>query len=808
MQSIAWYVRRLKSMSAAEMIWRIRCKVQAACDRCVARIRRRPVRLARVIKRAGDQDPRVTGLGDQSFAAGGGPPELDRWRADVTTRADRILEHRLTFFDLDDHDLGDPIRWNFEPKARKPTPMNFAPSIDYRDYGTTGDCKLVWEPNRHHQLVVLARAYRLTGDRRYATGVVDQLTSWIQQCPYGYGMNWRSPLELGIRMINWVWALDLIAPADVVSASQRTRIVQCAYRHLWDISRKYSRYSSANNHLIGEAAGVLIGSSCFHRFKQAARWRRESRDILAREIITQTYPDGGTREQAFGYHMFVLQFFLLAGLVARRTGEDFADAYWDRLEAMFAFIAAVCEGGDAMPMVGDGDDGYVLDLGGREDLVRSYLAVGAVLFHRADFKAAAGALSEPAWWLLGEAARERFDALHVDDSASRIESRSLPDTGYYLLQRGRRRGADRISVMFDCGALGFGSIAAHGHADALSVTLRAFGADVLIDTGTYDYFTYGRWRDYFRSTRAHNTVVIDGLDQSENLGAFMWGRKAEAVCIDWRPVVGPAEVDGVTSGARRDGPAHGGGCVVGEHDGYAHLADPVVHRRTVTLAADRPELRVVDDIDTTGRHDVSLHWHCAEQCRVDTLAPNRFEVEFGRGIATIEITRMPRSSGTSPPRCDESSASMHGETRRPVERALLRVPAVSAVGAGGWRPVDGVAVAGPDPSLVGRASTHQDRNAPGTEPSSPRGDRVCPTEPDASRGVPVSRPRPASSPSVPPAFSCSMHRAQAVPIEGWVSRGYHRKAPSTTIVAACTCDGPMSFETRITIRRRPPRADP
>src|SRR6185436_14954164 len=158
---------------------------------------------------------------------------------------------------------------------------------------------------------------------------------------------------------------------------------------------------------------------------------------------------------------------------------------------------------------------------------------------------------------------------------------AFDDSGYYLLQWGRRQSRDRVSVVFDCGELGFGAIAAHGHADALSVAVRAGGVDLLVDPGTYDYFSFPAWRQYFRSTRAHNTITVDGHDQSELLGSFQWGRRASARRLDWRP-------------------RPGGGAVAGEHDGYRRLPSPVTCRRSLDL--DRPSrmLTITDEIESEG----------------------------------------------------------------------------------------------------------------------------------------------------------------------------------------------------------------
>src|SRR5262249_12423173 len=141
---------------------------------------------------------------------------------------------------------------------------------------------------------------------------------------------------------------------------------------------------------------------------------------------------------------------------------------------------------------------------------------------------------------------------------------ALPESGHYLLQVGHRGRGDLVSVVFDCGDLGFKSIAAHGHADALSFTLRAFGSALFVDPGTYYYFTYPDCRSYLRSTKAHTTVAVEGLDQSVMLGPFLWGARAQARCVAWEP--------------RKQG-----GKVIGEHDGYTRLTDPVLHRRTLEL---------------------------------------------------------------------------------------------------------------------------------------------------------------------------------------------------------------------------------
>ena len=620
MQTLNWYYRRLKAMSPGEIAWRLRSSLCDRADRFLIGRRQRWRDLPQILNGAGGSTPGFhvsdLGAGAWSKASESGGVEAS-WCDSLLARAERIAGHRLSFFDLKDQHLGDPVIWNRDHKRGQDTPMIFSPALDYRTVTEAGDCKFVWEPNRHHQFVVLGRAYRASGDIRFARAVAEQLDSWLTQNPFGVGMNWRSGLELGVRLINWVWAIDLIRESNVIHGDLHRRFLDSISRHIWEIDRKYSRGSSVGNHLIGEAAGVFVAASYFRNLRHASKWRQRSWEILNREILNQTYPDGGPREHTTGYHLFILQFFVAAGIVAKATGREFPEAYWSRLEKMFEFLAVLSEGGDRLPMFGDGDDGYVLDLGHDPRSVREWLAVGAALFARGDFKARASGQVQLVEWLLGKPGRHNLDAI-PEWPDRKCTSKSLSDSGYYLLQHGDLGSPDRISVVFDCGPLGMEPLAGHGHADALSFTLRAFGKDVLVDPGTYDYFSYRDWRQYFRSTRAHNTVVVDGLDQSEMLGRFLWGRKAKARCLCWEP----SDI---------------GGKAVGEHDGYTWLRDPVIHRRTLELNGREHLLVVRDEIEACDKHEIALYLHLAEHCTANPAGANRFLVDVGGGSVEIEL---------------------------------------------------------------------------------------------------------------------------------------------------------------------------
>ena len=139
-----------------------------------------------------------------------------------------------------------------------------------------------------------------------------------------------------------------------------------------------------------------------------------------------------------------------------------------------------------------------------------------------------------------------------------------------------------------------------------------------MDPGTYDYFTYPEWRQYFRSTRAHNTVEIDGADQSVMLGSFLWNRHARAKSLQWRP-------------------NQNGGVVTGEHDGYKRLPDPVIHRRGIALDGVQRKLTVSDEIRAADKHQVVIYFHVAPECTVAQLDENRIVISAAHGQVTMEF---------------------------------------------------------------------------------------------------------------------------------------------------------------------------
>jgi hypothetical protein len=247
--------------------------------------------------------------------------------------ADRLAQGRIDIFALKDVELGDPPAWNRNLKSGIDAPLEFGKTLDYRVTGISGEIgsvKYLWEPNRHLHLVTLAQAYCMTGDERYLHIIRRHLDTWFAACPFPMGANWSSALEPAIRLLNWSVTWQLIGGADsTIFAGQagqdfRLRWLAMIHLHADFIHGYFSQHSSANNHLIGEAAGVFVAGLTWPYWERAATWADTGRAILEREIRLQNFADGVNCEQAVSYQQFVLDLLIVSGLSARASGRVFA----------------------------------------------------------------------------------------------------------------------------------------------------------------------------------------------------------------------------------------------------------------------------------------------------------------------------------------------------------------------------------------------------------------------------------------------------------------------------------------------------
>jgi hypothetical protein len=519
--------------------------------------------------------------------------------------------------------LGTDPDWFLDSATGRRSPdSEYAFSIPLREPKKVGSLKRVWELSRHQHLTVLAAAYYLTKERVYAERLRAQLTSWWRANPFLRGIHWTSGIELGVRLLSWIWIRRLLSGwSDASSLFEHNpsflRQLEWHQRYLSTLS---SHSSSANNHVIAEQAGLFASSCAFPIFDDSGALRARSAAILLREVSRQTFWSGLNRELATGYHGFVLELCVAAGLEGEAAGYGLGAEFWELVQRMMDALAAVVDVRVNPPRQGDSDDGLGVLLDGPGfDRWSSLLATGEALFGRLSWwPAHRTADARTAFW------KTTIARVRPPDQSRRPERRPavFNDAGFVIL-RDHADTSDEIWCHCDHGQLGFLATAAHGHADALSVELRHGGTPIFGDPGTYCYQDHPAWRSFLRSTAAHNTLEVAGTSQSVEAGPFLWTCHA------------PCELLNVTS--------DGDGRVTmwqAEHYGYRRLRPGATHRRSVTLSHLDRTLTIADELVCSGTHPVRLLFHLGPTISCDlrgSIAQLTWEASGRIWETTVEL---------------------------------------------------------------------------------------------------------------------------------------------------------------------------
>lgn len=513
-------------------------------------------------------------------------------RAATMTHAASARRGRFEFFGLAFDYPGD-IDWQCDPVSGRRWPSLYHADVPVHggDVGF-GDVKHVWELNRQQFLIDLGKAWYLGRDHEDLKALERLVRSWIAGNPYATGVNWSCALEPAFRVFSWLWAYYLTV--EDLDDDFHLEWLRGFLDHGRFIERHLELYSSPYNHLIAEAAALYMLGACFPEFRAAERWKKTGKAVLEERLPAQFYADGGSVEQSTFYHHATVGFYLMAGVLARATGDDLSPDVWSAIERGLEYSMTLSQPDGTTPPIGGADDGKPIRM---EHLplwdFRPYQAMGAVLFDRPDFRKVAGRFHEDALWMLGPDALARFDAMPARDP--RDTATSLASSGYYVMRSDWSERADY--VCFDCGEQAAGMRtdgvpnSMHGHADCLSIIAWLNGRRVLVDSGLYAYNCGGTWEAHFRETAAHNTAKVDGRDQARHIKSMAWTHSYRAHAEHWDPRGGEA-------------------WVIGSHDGYARGPAGVIHRRAVWL---RPQsyLLIHDEFVGTGAHDLTVTYQFA-----------------------------------------------------------------------------------------------------------------------------------------------------------------------------------------------------
>lgn len=512
-------------------------------------------------------------------------------RRDAAQRADRVMAGEFDLLGFRSLRFGASATapdWHLDPVHQRRAPMRFWSTVPFLD-PSCGDHKVIWELNRQQHLLVLGRAYWLTGDDRYRAHALGLIGSWLEANPPLVGINWASMLELAFRSLSWLWAVHFFAESGRQGDEPwLVDLLIALDRQLGHIEQNLSFYFSPNTHLLGEALALYVSGRSLPMLASAGRQAALGRRVLIEQVQAQIAADGGHAERSTHYHRYTLDFYVLALAVARITADTDAIApFTDAVARLARAARLLADHRGRLPHIGDDDGGLLLPMCGRApDDLRDSLVEAAALVD--DPVLRVGDAPEEAFWMLAHAElAPLLDRARSVPPLEGVASGALPDTGYYV---SRSPAGDHLVI--DAGPHGFAN-GGHAHADALSLTLGVRGVPLLIDPGTGSYTANPEARERFRSSLLHNTLLVDGRSQSLGAGPFHWKSTASATAHAWRTSPGFDFLDA-------------------SHDGYA----PLRHRRQVLML--HGDLLVVADlVEGTGTHEVAVHWHLDPRWKVD-----------------------------------------------------------------------------------------------------------------------------------------------------------------------------------------------
>jgi hypothetical protein len=532
----------------------------------------------------------------------------------ILSEADEICRHRFRLLGYVELDYGDEIDWHLDAVHGKRAPLRPWHKINFFDFAQIGDHKVTWELNRHQHLVTLAKAWLFTHDSRYSNELISQWNAWQKANPYPIGINWASSLEVAFRSLSWIWVGQLLADCPELNGQFKSNLFHGLALNGRYIERYLSTYFSPNTHLLGEAAALFfIGVLC-PQISSADDWKNKGLEILLQEARRQVHPDGVYFEQSLYYHVYALDLFLHARLLASRNKIDVPENFDEVLKKMLLVVRTLSQNGPPLGF-GDDDGGRLFNpRRNRGEHMADPLAIGATLFQDEQLRAAA-TLTEESIWLFGNQAPAFLSGA---SAFAPSRAQSFPIGGLYISADPENPSQQ---IVIDAGPLG-AMRAGHGHADALSVKVSAHGRPCLIDSGTFCYMSSGDERNSFRGTGAHNTLRVDGLDQAVPDGPFAWKDLPSARAESW--------IAGETFTF-----------FSGSHNGYLRLSDPVLHRRFIFhvykgfwMVRDTAEGKTARVLETFWHLDPNL---VTRQSKGSFIVSSAADEELTEGIALVPV---------------------------------------------------------------------------------------------------------------------------------------------------------------------------
>ena len=458
--------------------------------------------------------------------------------------------------------------------------------VDWNPPGTTR----LWRYNLHYfdyalNLALLAKGQK---DPAPAATLGRLFRDWIGANPVGQGTGWHS-YPIARRIVSWVQSVSLASAAAVFAGADAESAWLASLHQQAQYLEDHLEFDVLGNHLLANGK-ALVFAGLFLAGMNAARWYETGQLLLDRGLREQILDDGGHEERSPMYHAIVLQDYLEVVAAQRLSGKETPGRWRDRLLAMADFLYGIRHPDGEIPLFQDA-------------------AFGIAHSPRDILAAAERLLQVPGRW--PDAQPGPYCALFAPEAPEHpgptapafAVSGSWPATGYFRLTG----AAPADSLIVDARPMGPSHLPAHGHCSLFSYELSLSGVRFIVDSGVQEYEP-GSWRDFWRSTRAHNTIVVDDAEQTEIWASFRAGERTRLLESGWlqRP---------------------GASLFVGRHSGFARRQPPTPQRRIIAALPEGIWI-VLDEVDGRGRHSVHsfVHLHPDAAC---TVSENHADIALG-----------------------------------------------------------------------------------------------------------------------------------------------------------------------------------
>ncbi len=524
-------------------------------------------------------------------------------------QAEQIKKHCFDLLGSGLIELGAEINWHRDFKSGHTWPLEHHSRLTLSSSRGGFDVKVPWELSRFHHGVRLGQAYLYTLDESFAQEIVNQIGHWIEANPYEFGVNWAGPMDVAIRVVNWIWSIYCVIESHALTPDFLAKWLVSLQQHGEYLHKHLEDGWPRTNHLIANLTGLAYLGILFPEFPEAAKWKEISLARLWEELERQIYPDGLSYEASTSYHRLVTEMFLSVAALCLVNGMELPEVVRARLGLMLDAIMHYTQPDGLAPQIGDAANDRLHILSVHTDPVRTaqdhrhLLALGSLVLERElddwagfvdpterGWSLAAGPEWQDAFWFFTSDAAARYSDIltritprpdvHPDDwvqvtPGMRVRARVLPRhpiptnsfatsrefeaSGLYVLRHG-----DGFHMTIDAGDVGQQGAGGHAHNDTLSLTLCAYGITFLIDPGSYLYTADPEMRNTFRGTAYHNTLQVgkEEINRLPDREMFRLSDDARVTLHRWVSQDGYDLFDA-------------------SHDGYARLEVGVTHRRQV-----------------------------------------------------------------------------------------------------------------------------------------------------------------------------------------------------------------------------------